>query len=136
MLRFVDGFHQLIRIGAHGYAGNITIALRHHHPPQILFRRLLARALELRYSPKRRRFAALTAGVGIDLRIHHEDIDVLTLGNYMIKTSEADIVSPSIAAIHPDRLSCQLIFRADNLFLQNPAASGKFRRFQRCQQRF
>jgi hypothetical protein len=43
----------------------------------------------------------LTAGVGIDLGIEHQDVDVAVLGEDMVEPTGADVVGPAVAADDP-----------------------------------
>ena len=50
---------------------------------------------------RRRRFARLSARVGVDLRIKDEDIDIAVHGKDMVYAAVADIISPAVAAKDP-----------------------------------
>ena len=58
--------------------------------------------------PMLRGLGSLTAGVGIDLGIEDEDVDVRAGSQDMVHAAEADIVSPAVAAEDPDGLLVQV----------------------------
>src|SRR5699024_5357377 len=60
------------------------------------------------------RFGRLTARIGVNLRIDHENIDILPGCDYMVETSETDIVSPTVAADNPLRLLGQVILHGED----------------------
>ena len=49
-------------------------------------------------------FGGLAAGVGVDLRIEHQDVDVAAGGDDVIEAAVADVVGPAVAAHDPDAL--------------------------------
>ena len=44
---------------------------------------------------------SLSAGVGVDLGVKDEDVDVLAGGQHVVKAAEADVVGPAVAAEDP-----------------------------------
>jgi hypothetical protein len=46
----------------------------------------------------------LAAGVGVNLGIEHEDVDVASAGEHVIEAAVADVISPAVAADDPDTL--------------------------------
>ena len=63
----------------------------------------------------RRRLGRLSAGIGIDLGIEHENVDVLTLRQHVIQSAVADVVRPAVAAEDPEGLLGQHIGIRDDL---------------------
>jgi hypothetical protein len=53
-------------------------------------------------APRGRRLGLLAAGVGIDLGVKHEDVDLGVHGDDMVQAAETDVVGPAVAADNPD----------------------------------
>src|SRR5438874_29403 len=53
---------------------------------------------------ERRGLRSLTAGVGINFRVEHENVHVGTAGEHVIQSAVTDVVSPAIATDDPDAL--------------------------------
>ena len=70
------GFQCLRRIGAESDPRHIHVAVGHEHHGQIFLGHLLAAFRELGRGGAGRGFRHLTARVGINLRIEHQDINV------------------------------------------------------------
>jgi hypothetical protein len=49
----------------------------------------------------------LAAGVGVDLGVEHQDVDVRAGGQDVVEAAEADVVGPAVAADDPDALADQ-----------------------------
>jgi hypothetical protein len=81
------------------------VLVGHRHEGEVLLRFLLARSGELIDGAGLRGLGSLAAGVGIDLGIEDEDVDVAFARDDMIESAVADIVAPAIAADDPDRLA-------------------------------
>ncbi len=56
---------------------------------------------------------SLSAGVGVDLGVEDQDVDVLAGSQHVIQAAEADVVCPAVAAEDPDGLLGEvlLVFR-------------------------
>ena len=122
---FSDGLKQLIGVCTHSYAGNVAVTVGHHHLAQILLAALLAGGLELRHGTKRCGLAALSAGVGVDLRVYHQNVDVLAHGDDVIQTAEADVIGPAVTAVHPHRLFGQMLAVAQDQSLEFVGVAGE-----------
>src|SRR6185295_2973904 len=68
----------------------------------------LAGGRELCDSATRRCLRGLAAGVGVNLGIEDEDVDVATGREDLIDAAEADVVRPAVAADDPDALPDQV----------------------------
>ncbi len=108
-LGLAEGLQRMLRIGAHGDLGDIDIAVSDRLEGEILSGRPLARRGELCDRPERRRLRRLAAGVGIDLGVEHQYVDVPTGGEHMVETAIADVVGPAVAAHDPDAATDQVI---------------------------
>ena len=75
----------------------------HRHEGEVLLRFLLARSGELIDRAGLRGLRSLAAGIGVDLGIENEDIDVAFAREDMIESAVTDIVAPAIAADDPNR---------------------------------
>ena len=113
-LCLADGLKGLRRVCTHCNLCNIHIAVAHCHQAEILLLGLLAACEEFRNSAGRSRLGGLAAGVGVNLGIQHEDVDVLAGSEDVIQAAVADIVGPAVAAERPDALLGQeLLILAD-----------------------
>ena len=56
---------------------------------------------ELSDSTERSSLRSLTAGVGVNLSIEHEDIHVLTRSNHVVETTVTDVVRSTVATDDP-----------------------------------
>ncbi len=54
-----------------------------------------------------RRLRRLAAGVGVDLGVEHQDVDVAARGEHVVQAAEADVVGPAVAADDPDAAADQ-----------------------------
>ncbi len=52
---------------------------------------------------------SLSAGVGVNLGVEDEDVDIVAGSQDVIQTAEADIVGPTVAAEDPEGLLGQVI---------------------------
>ncbi len=74
--RFFECFENLVHIGTHAYIRDINIAVAHHHSADVFLAYRLTACGKLRDRAERGRFGSLTAGIGVNFRIHDKDIDV------------------------------------------------------------
>ena len=98
---FRERADRLAQIGAHGNLGHIYGAVGHGHGCQVLFGRLLAAGGKFGSGAQRGCLGSLAAGVGVDFRVQHQDIDILSAGQHMVQAAEADVVGPAVAAYDP-----------------------------------
>ena len=77
---FTERLNRLILVSAHCYLSNVDIAVGGLHEAQILGLHTFTGSGKLCHCGKRRRFGRLTAGVGVNFRVHDEDIDVFAGG--------------------------------------------------------
>jgi hypothetical protein len=76
---------------------------------------LLARSGILGHGTGLGRLGRLAAGIGVNLGIHDQDVDIFTLGHDMVQAAVTDIIGPAVTADDPVRLLGEQI-----------AASGDF----------
>ena len=91
-------------VGAHGDLRHIDVAVAHGDAGQILLLDRLAGGGELRHSAGGGGLGGLSAGVGVDLGVEDQDVDVLAGGQDVVQTAVADVVGPAVAAEDPDGL--------------------------------
>ena len=103
-LGFEEGLDGLHIVGAEGDAGHVDAAVAHGHQGQVLLGTGLAAEGELGDRAERSGLGHLAAGVGVNLGVEHQDVDVLTGSEHVIEAAVADIVGPTIAADGPDAL--------------------------------
>ena len=92
-------------VGAHGDLGNVDVAVGTGHRTEVLFRRLFAGRGELGHRPALGGLRCLATGVGVDLGVEHEDVDVPARGQDVVEPAEADVVGPAVATEDPNALS-------------------------------
>ena len=68
--------HRLRVLGPEGDARHVDVAVGHGHQAEVLLGHLLARRGELGGGAERGRLGRLAAGVGVDLGVEHQDVDV------------------------------------------------------------
>ena len=79
-LSLAEGAERLLRVGAHRHAGHVDVAVGDRLQRQVLLGRGLAGRRELRHRAERRRLGRLAAGVGVDLGVEHQHVDVTPAG--------------------------------------------------------
>ena len=100
---------RLLRAAAQRDLRHVDVAIGDGLKRQILARRALAGGGELGRGAERRRLRGLAAGVGIDLGIEHQDVDVAILGEDVVEPAGADVVGPAVAADDPQAAAHQIL---------------------------
>ncbi|OPZ60770.1 MAG: hypothetical protein BWY87_00264 [Deltaproteobacteria bacterium ADurb.Bin510] len=124
-----QGLHELALVGAERHLGHVHVAVANGHQAQILLADLLAAGGELGHGRGRGRLGRLAAGVGVDLGVHDQDVDVLAAGQHVVDAAVADVVGPAVAAEGPDRLLGEVVLELED-GLGRVTAVGS----QRCDQ--
>jgi hypothetical protein len=75
----------------------------------------LAGSRELSNSADRGSLGSLSAGVGVNLGIEDQDVDILAGSQSVVQTAEADVVCPAVAAEDPHGLLSEVILILQNL---------------------
>jgi len=112
---FADRGQRLLAVGTHGNAGDVDVAVAHAHKTEVLLGHAHTVGGKERDSTDRGGLGSLTAGVGVNFSIQHEDVDVAVLGNDVIQTAVTDVVSPSVTAEDPDGFIDEVIFEFEHL---------------------
>ena len=107
-LSLLNGLEGLSGVGAHSHLSHIDVAVAHGDLSQRLLLGLLTGSGELSHLADVGGLGSLSAGVGVDLGIEDEDVDVLAGSQNVIHAAEADIVGPAVAAEDPDGLLLQI----------------------------
>ena len=107
--RFEQRLHRLRHLGAHRDPRHVDVAIHAGEQAEILLAGGLARRGELGNRAERRRFRLLAAGVRIDLRVEHEDVDVAATGEHVVEAAIADVIGPTVAAQQPDALLDEVV---------------------------
>ncbi len=76
----------------------------HGDQPQVLLADLLAGGGKLGDRPDRGGLGGLSAGVGVDLGVQNQDIDVAAAGQNMVQPAVADVIGPTVSTEDPDAL--------------------------------
>ena len=105
----------LVLVGAHGHGGHVDVAVCHGHAAKILLRGFLTRGGELGHGAGRRRLRRLSAGVGVNLGVEDEDVDVPVLGEDVVETAVADVIGPAVPADAPDALFDEVVLKLGDL---------------------
>ena len=100
-LGLADSLDGLIVVGTHADLGDVNVTVGDGDLSQILLLYVLAGCCELRNSAGGSGLGSLTAGVGVNLGIEDEDVDVLVGSQNMVNTAEANIVCPAVATEDP-----------------------------------
>ena len=108
-LGLAEGVQRLLRVGAHGDLRDVDIAIGDRLESEILACHPLAGARELRHGAERRRLRGLAAGVGVDLGVEDQDVDVASARQHVVEAAVADVVGPAVAADDPDAAPDQMI---------------------------
>ena len=75
--RLGKGLNALIVVSAHSHLGNVYIAIAHSDAGQILFLGSLTGSSELSDGTNRSSLGGLSAGVGVNLGVEHQNVHVL-----------------------------------------------------------
>ena len=108
----------LIVVSAHRDLRGVDIAVAHGDRRKVFLLHGLTGSSELRNGADRGSLGSLSAGVGVNLGVEDEDVDVLAGSDDVIQTAEADIISPAVAAEDPHGLLRQLVLVNEGLFRQ------------------
>ena len=92
----------LLGIGAHRDPGDVDVAVGDRLQGEVLLGHGLAGGGELGDRAERRRLRHLAAGVGVDLGVEHEHVDVAAAREDVVEPAGADVVGPAVAADDPD----------------------------------
>ena len=98
-LGFQEGLDRLVVLGAEGDLGHVDVAVAHGDQAQVLLGDVLAgRRRTWPTAPSGVALDCLAAGVGVDLGVEHEDVDVAVGGEHVVEAAVADVVGPAVAA--------------------------------------
>ena len=114
-LGLLERLHRLHVLGSHGHLSDVHVAVGHGDQAEVLLRARLATRGELRHRAARRRLRRLPAGVGVDLGVEHEHVDVSPGREHVVEAAEADVVGPAVAADDPDALADEVVGEAEQL---------------------
>src|SRR5690242_6348135 len=89
--------------------GDIRTAIGHCDLRQIFLWLLLSTGGELGYGATWSGFGHLTAGVGIDFGVQHQDVHFSAGRDYVVKSAKANVISPTVTSDHPNAFLDQRI---------------------------
>ena len=92
---------RLVRVGAHGHPRDVDVAVGDRLQREVLLGRRLAGRGELGHGAERGGLRRLAAGVGVDLGVQDEHVDVAPAGEHVVEPAGADVVGPAVAADDP-----------------------------------
>ena len=113
---FFQSLEELALIGSHSHLCYINITISRSNHPQIFLANALTCSCKLGNGSYRRRFRRLSTGIGVHFSIKNKHIDILPHCQYVIKSSETDIVCPTITAKNPDRFFHEITFEFEQFF--------------------
>ena len=133
LFRFFQSTDQLIGIGTHGDLCHVYVIVSHGNTAKVFLCRGFSGIGKLCDCTDGSGFGRLSARVGINFRIHNNDIDIDSGSEDMIQSAVADIVCPAVTAVHPHALFHQRIrsvFQELDIFIIFPGScQGAFDRF-------
>ena len=122
-LGLLDDVEVLGLAGAHSDLGDIDVAVALGNHTEVFLADLLAAGGELGDSAGRGGLRALSAGVGVHLGVHDDDVDVLAAGQDVVQTAESDVIAPAVTAEDPLALLDEAVTEFEEL-LADIAAAG------------
>ena len=96
-------------VAAHRDLGDVDVAVGPGDGAEILLAAGLAGGRELGDRAARGCLRGLAAGVGVDLRVEDEDVDVPAGAQDVVEAAVADVVRPAIPAHDPDALADEVV---------------------------
>ena len=123
-LGLADGLEGLCVVGAHGNLSDIDVAVGGGNHAEVLLADALALSSELSDGAERRCLGSLTAGVGIDLGVKYEDVDIFARSDDVVETAVADVVGGTVAADDPLTALGQMSLAFKEFALQRASAAG------------
>ena len=127
-LGFLDGLESLDHVCAHCDLCNVDIAVGHGDLGEGLGLDLLACCRELSDLADVGCLGCLTAGVGVDLGVEYENVDVFAGSENVVNAAEADVERPAVAAEDPAALLVQEVLLLKQLCTGAAAAVELFER--------
>ncbi len=76
-------------------------------------------------APSGRGLGGLAAGVGIDLGVEHQHVDVAPRGQHVVEPAVADVIGPAVAADEPDRAAHEVVDDREQVFGLRVVLQGK-----------
>ncbi len=110
-----DSLEGLDLVCAHCDLCNVDVTVGHSDLGERLGLDFLTGSRELSDLTDVGSLGGLSAGVGVNLGVEDEDVDVLTGGENMVDAAEADVVCPTVAAEDPDGLLVEVILLCEDL---------------------
>ena len=101
------------------------MAIGHEQTAQIFLVELTARSCELSDSTDRCSLGRLTARIGVNFRIDEHDVDIGIGSHDVVQTAVTDVISPAVAAVHPNRLLDDVFFMSQDVFLKIGGFAGQ-----------
>ena len=126
-LGLLDDVEVLGLAGAHSDLCHIDVAVALGNHTKVFLANLLAAGGELGDSAGRGGLGALSAGVGVHLGVHDDDVHVLAAGQHVVEAAESDIIAPTVAAEDPLALLDEAVTELEEL-LADVAAAGLHQR--------
>ena len=111
-LRLAQRPQGLLGVGAHCHPGDVDVAIGDRLQGEVLLGNPLAGGGELGHRAERRRLGGLPAGVGVDLGVEDQHVDVATARQHVVQSAGPDVVGPAVAADDPDAAPHQLVDHA------------------------
>src|SRR5262245_44211430 len=99
-------------VGPHGDLCDVDVSVAHGSQTKVFLGRWFASGSEFCHSPQRSSLGGLAAGVGIDLGVQHQNVDVLARSQDVVEATVSYVVCPAIAADYPYAFFDQVVAKA------------------------
>jgi len=117
---------RMLVFGAHGHAGHIDRPVAHGDKAEVFLAQRLAAGGKFGNRAARRSFRALTTGVGINLGVQHQHINIVAARQDVVQTPVADIVRPAVAADDPNTAADEIVGHGKQHFGVTAGVAGQF----------
>ena len=108
-VRFHKSAYSLRVASTERYGSHVHMPVVHGHQTEVLLVGSFAVRSKLRRRAQRCGFGRLAPGVGVDLGVEDQNVEVVTERQDVIETAVADIEGPAVAAEQPDALAHQVV---------------------------
>ena len=127
-LGLLDDVEVLGLAGAHSYLGDIDVAVALGDHTEVFLADFLTGGGELGDSAGGGSLRRLSAGVGVHLGVHDDDVHILAAGQDVVETAESDVIAPTVTAEDPLALLDEAVTELEELLADvKETASGRFR---------
>jgi len=120
---FFDDLEVLSLACTHSYLGNVDVAVALGDHTEVFLADLLTAGSELGNSTCGGSLRGLSTSVGVNLGVNNNDVYIFAGSEYVVETTESDVVTPAVAAEDPLALLDHELLELDELLADVAAAS-------------